>query len=198
MLLTETEDTSSFGRQKGMGKTQEGRARFIARIFGALFVLAAAGLYVGVTELSKIQPASAYEERGVHPFSSYKSFPTQVKNTAGGRQQRMNPTKTVYLVCYRATDGSGYEWKDQVSSESAAEDRVAARESVERRVLSIKETGEYFTIDGGQTAESYVSGRRLRCLIMSGASTVYLVIYLIGWGIVSRKGRRKTAENKNG
>ena len=72
-----------------------------------LLVLALACLYVGAEGFLTIRPAAAYEDMGVHTFSPYQTYPTQVKNTAGGRQGRLHPTKTVYLVYYRATDGSG-------------------------------------------------------------------------------------------
>ena len=106
-------------------------------IKAVLLVLAIACLYVGVQQFSRIRPAASYEDMGVHRFSPYRALPTQVKNTATGRQGRLHPTKTVWLVYYKATDGILYEWKKSVSSRTEAESIVSGGEIVERRVLSI-------------------------------------------------------------
>ena len=65
--------------------------KFIFSAGVVLFVLAASCLYVGVSELSDIRPASDYEDKGIHTFMPYQTLTTQVKNTATGRQQRLHP-----------------------------------------------------------------------------------------------------------
>ena len=69
-----------------------------------LLVLALACLYVGAEGFLTIRPAAAYEDMGVHTFSPYQTYPTQVKNTAGGRQGRLHPTKTVWYTTGRRMD----------------------------------------------------------------------------------------------
>ena len=154
-----------------------------------LLVLALACLYVGAEGFLTIRPAAAYEDMGVHTFSPYQTYPTQVKNTAGGRQGRLHPTKTVYLVYYRATDGSGYQWKDEVQYRNTAEKMVAAGECVERRVLSIRESGKYITVEGDQTAGSYVFHPQRRYGGMVLLSAAYLVVYGCVWVSLIRKRR---------
>ena len=73
-----------------------------------LLILSAASLYVAVQALLEIRPAEDYEDIGVLTFQPYDVLPVQVQNTgASSRDRRMNPTKTVYMIYYRATDGSG-------------------------------------------------------------------------------------------
>ena len=121
-----------------------------------LLILSAASLYVALGAMSDVRPAESYEDKGVRTFVPYDVLPVQVKNTsASSRDRRMNPTKTVYMVYYRATDGSGYKWSDEVSAKSYGERVVEAGEPVERRVLSIPEAGTYITVEPNQTAETY-------------------------------------------
>ena len=77
-----------------------------------LLILSAASIYVSLQSLSELRPAEDYEDRGVLTFQPYAVYPIQVKNT--GSRSRMNPTRTVYMVYYRAADGSGYQWADEV------------------------------------------------------------------------------------
>ena len=72
-----------------------------------LLILSAASLYAAMQGISKVRPAEDYEDQGVRSFEPYAVYPVQVENTgAVGRDRRMHPTKTVYKVDYRATDGS--------------------------------------------------------------------------------------------
>ena len=164
-------------------------------IKAVLLVLAIACLYVGVQQFSRIRPAASYEDMGVHRFSPYRALPTQVKNTATGRQGRLHPTKTVWLVYYKATDGILYEWKKSVSSRTEAESIVSGGEIVERRVLSIKNTSKYITIDSKLTARNYVAKQRGIYGMMIGISIVDLigcvVVKVVTWKQKSRgKGER--------
>lgn len=168
--------------------------KFIFSAGVVLFVLAVSCLYVGVSDLSDIRPASDYEDKGIHTFMPYQTLTTQVKNTATGRQQRLHPTKSAYWVCYRATDGTNYEWKNEATYREAAEKIVAAGEPVERRVLSIKENGYYITVESDLTAESYVFGQSRYYGMIVGLSALYLVIYLAAWVVILRKRRKEKIE----
>ena len=68
-------------------------------------------LYFSLRNLSSIRPASAYEDMGVHTFVPEEVYPVQRENHATGRQKRNHPTTTVYIVRYRAEDGSGYQYQ---------------------------------------------------------------------------------------
>ena len=145
-----------------------------------LLILSAASLYVAMQVLSDVRPAEDYEDIGVLTFQPYDVLPVQVQNTgASSRDRRMNPTKTVYMVYYRATDGSGYKWSDEALTRDLGEDIVEAGETVERRVLSIPSDGTYITVEPEQTAGSYTEGLRGKYTRIIGLSTLYILFYLI-------------------
>ena len=150
-----------------------------------LLILSAASLYVAVQALLEVRPAKDYEDQGIHTFHPYDVLPVQVQNTgASSRDRRMNPTKTVYMVYYRATDGSGYKWSDEALTRDLGEDIVEAGAPVKRRVLSIPADRTYITVEPGQTAESYTAGLRqkyITALVLAGA---YVLLYVAAWFIL--------------
>lgn len=168
-----------------MGKLR--RLAFSAGIL--LLVLSMTVFYINVRDFLEIRPASDYSDRGVHIFEPYQTYPTQVKNTASGRQQRMHPTKTVYLVYYKATDGSGYQWKDRVEYRAEAEHMVSEKKPVQRRVLAIKETKSYISIEADSTAETYTADLRRNSVTGMGLSAAYMVLFGAGWIVILRKRR---------
>lgn len=162
-----------------------------------LLILSAASLYVVLPLSSEVRPADSYEDKGVRTFAPYDVLPVQVQNTsASSRDRRMNPTKTVYMVYYRATDGSGYKWSDEVPAKSYGESVVEAGETVERRVLSIPEAGTYITVESGQTAESYTEELREKYNRIIGLSVSYIFVYAAAWAIllVRKRLRREKRE----
>lgn len=145
-------------------------------------VLSMAFLYVGVKGIATVRPASGYEDMGVHTFSPYRVRPVSVENTSTGRGKRLNPKKTVYVVDYQTSDGSGYRWEaDTGGSKSEANKILAAGESVERRVLSIRETGKYITVGAELTADTYAEGQKERYFWTAGLSGGFMVLCLAGW-----------------
>lgn len=157
------------------------RLKTIIPIAGILLlILSAASLYVAMRDLSSLRPAEDYENQGIRSFEPYAVYPVQVQNTgASGRDRRMNPTKTVYMVYYRATDGSGYKWSDEALTRDLGEDIVEAGETVKRRVLSIPSDGTYVTVGPEQTAGSYAEELRGKYTRIIGLSTLYILFYLI-------------------
>ena len=144
-----------------------------------LLLLSAASIYAALLGLSELRPAESYEDRGVLVFRPYAVYPVQVENTrASGRERRMNPTKIVYMVYYRATDGSGYRWSDEVYSRDHGRRVVEAGETVARRVLSIPEAGTYITVEPDQTAESYTNGLRQTYTRTAALSILYILLYI--------------------
>ena len=145
-----------------------------------LLLLAAVVIYVAGKQMLAIRPTGSYEDAGIHSFVAYRVLPSQVPNTgATGRYRRMNPTRTVYKVHYLATDGSCYQWSEQVMSREFGQDMVDAKAVTERRVLRIPADGTYITVAADQTAESYTAGLRqkyIRALALSGA---YILLYLL-------------------
>ena len=162
---------------------------FVAGIL--LLILAAAMDYLSVKYLSAILPAESYEDKGVYTFSPYQVLPIQVQNTgASGRDRRMNPTKTVYMVYYRATDGSGYEWADRAITRELGEEAMKKGVPVTRRVLSITGDRTYITVEPEQTAESYTAGLKRRYVLILAVSAAYILVYLAIWGVILSKRRR--------
>lgn len=164
----------------------------IIRVVGVIgLVLSMAFLYVGVKGIATVRPASGYEDMGVHTFYPYQALPTSVENTSTGRDKRLNPTKTVYVIDYKTLDGSGYQWYVNTGNSKSEANRIlAAGESVERRVLSIKETGKYITVGAELTADTYVEGQKQRYFWMVGLSGGYLVLCLAGWVIMKQSQKK--------
>ena len=157
-----------------------------------LLILSAASLYVAVQALLEIRPAEDYEDIGVLTFQPYDVLPVQVQNTgASSRDRRMNPTKTVYMVYYRDTSGSGYQWSQQALTRERGQEIVDAGAAVERRVLAIPADRSYITVEPGQTAESYTAGLRqkyITALVLAGA---YILLYAVAWCMVTWLRKRK-------
>ena len=150
-----------------------------------LLILAAAMGYLSIKYLSAIIPADSYEDKGVYTFSPYQVLPIQVQNTgASGRDRRMNPTKTDYMVYYRDTSGSGYQWNEQALTRELCQEIVDAGAAVERRVLAIPADRSYITVEPGQTAESYTAGLRqkyITALVLAGG---YVMLYVAAWCVI--------------
>lgn len=153
-----------------------------------LFILAAAFLFLGLKGLPTVLPASDYEDMGTQTFSPYRVTPIQVKNTATGRNKRLKPTKTAYMVCYRAlVDGTAYEWKVNAGSTKDKAQQIQSAGNVERRILKVKESGNVVTTEPEQTAESYTNRQKQRYVFMVGLSAAYLAIYLAAWVILLKR-----------
>ena len=148
-------------------------------------------IYLSAKGLFSISPASDYEDRGIRAFEPFEVFSVQVRNTSAySRDRRMNPTKIVYKVNYRATDGSGYKWSDEAITLDRGERIVEEGVTVERRVLSIPSRGTYITVEPDQTAESFTTGLRQKYVLALALSAVYMLVYLVIWGVILSKKRR--------
>ena len=146
-----------------------------------LLILAVFSIFMNVKNFYSIRPANEYEDVGIHTFAPYDILPIQVKNNATGRYQRNNPTKTVYMVYYQTTDGTGYRWQTEGGSARVLAEDIYSQGAVERRVLSIPKDDIYITIEADQTADSYTSGLRQRYVLIIGLSAIYVVVYIIVW-----------------
>ena len=137
---------------------------FVAGVM--LLILSAVMAYLSIEELSAMLPADSYTDRGVYTFAPYEVASEQVKNTsASSRERRMNPTKTVYIICYRDIGGNGYRWKERTVTPEMGQAVVDAGTTVERRVLSIPDRGTYITVEPHENAESFTAGLRQRYII---------------------------------
>ena len=174
------------------------RLKTVISITGILLlILSAASIYVSLQSLSGLRLAEDYEDQGVLTFQPYAVYPVQVENTGSG-SRRMNPTRTVYMVYYRATDGSGYQWTDEVSSRDQGMEVVKAGAAVKRRVLSIPEDRTYITVEPEQNAGSYTENLRRRYTGIVTVGTLYILFYgivLLLTKLVRRR-RQDRAENE--
>lgn len=168
------------------------KAKSIGFIAGLmLLLLSAVMIYLSAKGLFTIPSAGRYQDNGTHTFEPYQVLPIQVQNTSAySRDRRMNPTKTVYMVYYRATDGSGYEWSDRAITRELGQETVRESVPVTRRVLSIPSNRTYITVESNQTAESYTAGLRQKYVLALALSAVYILVYLVIWGVILSKKRR--------
>lgn len=168
------------------------KVKSIGFVAGLMFlILAAVMIYLSVKGLLTIPSANSYEDNGIHTFEPYQVLPVQVQNTSAySRDRRMNPTKTVYIVYYRATDGSGYQWTDRAITRELGQETVKEGVSVTRRVLSIPSDRTYITVEPDQTAESYTAGLRQKYVLALALSAAYILVYLVIWGVILSKKRR--------
>ena len=144
-----------------------GKVKSISFVAGLmLLILAAVMIYLSAKGLFTIPSADSYQDNGTHTFEPYQVLPVQVQNTSAySRDRRMNPTKTVYMVYYRATDGSGYQWTDRAITRELGQETVKEGVPVIRRVLSIPSDRTYITVEPDQTAESYTAGLRQKYVL---------------------------------
>ena len=153
-----------------------------------LLIGAALCLYLRLRILSSNRPASAYEYMGVHTFMPEEVYPVQRENHATGRQKRNHPTTTVYIVLYRAEDGSGYQYKYESGSvESTAQNILKTGDPIERRVLSISGEDGYITIDAYETAQTYEARQKRTYWTIAGVSAAYLLVWLAVNGLLLYK-----------
>lgn len=156
-----------------------------------LLILAVVAGCLSVKYLADVLPADSYEDKGVYTFTPYQVLPVQVQNRGtGGHNRRMNPTRTVYMVYYKDTGGSGYQWSEQALSRELGQDVVDAGAAVERRVLSIPADRNYITVEPDQTAESYTAGLRQKYIIILVLAGVYVLLYVIAWCVTGSMKRR--------
>ena len=169
-----------------------GKVKSISFVAGLmLLILAAVMIYLSAKGLFTIPSADSYQDNGTHTFEPYQVLPVQVQNTSAySRDRRMNPTKTVYMVYYRATDGSGYQWTDRAITRELGQETVKEGITVTRRVLSIPSDRTYITVEPDQTAESYTAGLRQKYVLALALSAAYILVYLVIWGVILSKKRR--------
>lgn len=180
--------STSHPRRSGAGG---GKAKKVIAVGGLLLlILAASSLYVGARGFASIRPAADYKDSGIHTFAPYDILPVQVKNNATGRAQRNNPTRTVYIVYYQATDGTGYRWQVEGGSVRELAEQVYDRGPVERRVLSIPADNTYITVEPDQTAESYTSSLRQKYILILALSGGYVLVYAAAWVVILCRNQR--------
>lgn len=163
----------------------------LVKFFTLLAATAACMAAVSAWNYVQVRPAEDYADRGIHSFTPFEVLPTQVKNTFGSsRSRRLQPTKTVYMLYYRATDGSGYRWSRKVVSKTSGQKMIQEGTPVERRVLSVIGENTYISVEPHLTAGTYVSGLKTQYLVYLSACILYLIIYGGLWIWKSKNAKR--------
>ena len=94
---------------------------------GLILSIAFFALGIRIKRIAAIRPASDYEDMEIHTFFPYKVLPHTMENHATGRDKRNNPTKTVYVVYYQASDATGYQWKPETSNSKDHANQILAQ-----------------------------------------------------------------------
>jgi len=156
---------------------------FVAGIM--LMILSMVMSYLSIRNLFTIVPANDYEDKGIYTFSPYQVLPVQIQNTGlSGRSRRMNPTKTVYMIYYKSTDGSGYQWTDRAISRELGQEIVDEGIPITRRVLSIPSNLTYITVEPDLTAKSYTAKLRQKYITILALSGAYILLYAATWCVI--------------
>lgn len=146
---------------------------------------------LSIKYLSAVLPADRYEDKGIYTFLPCQVLPVQVQNTgAGGHDRRMNPVKTVYMVYYRDTSGSGCQWSERAFTRESGQETVDTGTAVERRVLAIPDDRSCITVEPGQTAESYTAGLRKKYITVLALAGAYVLLYVTVWCVTGSMKRR--------
>lgn len=157
-----------------------------------LLILSFAGVFVGAKNLPKLHAVQDYVDEGVMEFAPYQVLPTQVK-VKGIRFRRSHSardtTRTVYILTYKATNGSGYQWKKEVPSKFHGNALIQEGALESRRVLSIPKDRTYITVAPNESAASYAGSERTRYLLLLGISAAYIVLYLLAALILHLKNK---------
>lgn len=154
----------------------------LVNFFALLAATAVCMAAVSVWNYVQVRPAADYADQGIHSFTPCEVLPIQVKNTSGSRRsRRLQPTKTVYMLYYRAADGSGYRWSREVVSRTSGQKIIREGTPTERRVLSITGENTYITVESHLTAETYTRGLKKEYMIHLIICILYLMIYVSLW-----------------
>ena len=137
---------------------------FVAGVM--LLILSAVMAYLSIEELSAMLPADSYTDRGVYTFAPYEVASEQVKNTsASSRERRMNPTKTVYIICYRDIGGNGYRWQERTVTPEMGQAVVDAGNHGEGRGVWNSDPGTFHSLEAHGKGQSFDGGFRPRDII---------------------------------
>lgn len=151
---------------------------FLAILGYLMLVVAAVAIYFSVGNLRLLPSANSYVDEGVVEFIPYNVLPYQVKNNdVGARNRRMNPTKTIYRVHYKAVDGSGYQFSEKVVSRTIGQKIVDEKVLESRRVLSLPADNTFITVAPEYTAESYTAHLKRRYMVTIAVAGTYILLF---------------------
>lgn len=156
------------------------KSNFLKTISIVLLLIAAVGAWTGIKNMRAVRPASDYEDKGVYEFIPYRVLTEQRENTgAVGRQRRLHPTKTVYVLYYKAQGHPSYRYKLDTAGEYTARQMLAEKKSVARRVLAIRSTNRYITVEPELTAETYTRNQLYKYVWITGCSLLYIGYFAV-------------------
>lgn len=149
----------------------------------------------GIKDLADLPDASSFTNEGVHEFKPYKIVPLSEENhSLISRDRRLNPTRTVYAVAYRAIDDRSLQFYRRISSdESQAQKVLKAAEPIKRRVLCQRDLNRCQYAEAHlEDAEDYLADKRRDILRSMALALGYCLIFIIGAAAVIIKRFRRS------
>lgn len=101
----------------------------------------------------------------------------------------MNPKKTIFVIYYKATDGSGYTWNKLATDREQGTETIKNSIPVSRRVLTISADNTYITVEQQENAKSYTAKLRQKYTITLTLAVIYILLYIVVWIIIIIKGK---------
>lgn len=167
------------------------RVRHWGGILGILgLILALASILAAGKGYLALPPAENYVDTGIFSFVPQRVYSTQEEyqiKIAGSWKTR---TRTVYVVEYYSTEG-GYGYRQPASGKAEGNQLLGEGTSLQRRVLSLADTGEYITIPAHQTAASYTHQYQYRYMAIFAGGVLYLFAYGSGYYWLKQKRKSK-------
>lgn len=145
-----------------------------------LMMVSVATLFMSLQQMSAVRPASDYTDKGVHTFVPWTIYSTPKYPKSSGHQKNRRAATLIYVVEYRASDGTGYRYRYRGGTARSLAQKVYDQGPVDRRVLLIeKESANitYITVEADETAESYTKGRMVQLQIRVSLAGAYLLAY---------------------
>lgn len=159
-----------------------------------LLAMSVAAVYTGARGLYGLPDGDDYIDMGVRAFVPCRAYPAQVEDGvpySSGR--RMRQRTAVYLISYKATDGSGYEWeKHSGPSKAIAEKTVEEGKTVKRRVMKSRNSGNYITMSPEKNGGVFMGSLRRTYTLITVLGASYIVVY----ASYQRMARRKFKKSK--
>lgn len=150
---------------------------FITMVSIALLLVAIGAIKAGLDLMEGLRSADEYQDQGVKTFVATHVVALQEETHGTSSMRRRNPTHTVYYLEYRAQEHSGWRYRDKMGK-SLGEQRIKDGATVQRRVMTIKDTNRYVTTEVDETPESFAHSEHSYAQILVGLGSAYIASYL--------------------
>ncbi len=162
--------------------------------FVMALLLAGSTFYFSFKYSGEVLSASDYEDKGVYTFIPYRVLSERVENTSAiSRERRLHPYKIAYRVQYKTTERSGYKYKVDTAGKGTGNKIIEEGKPIERRVLQIKKTRRYVTVEPSENAETFTSGQSSWYNMLMAISGGFILLSACGTGYLYMR-RKKAME----